>query len=167
MATYIEGIESILFIKHLGTWAPISCENSHTFQESSDMIGTTTRDNAGWKTSRPTEQNYSMSVNASVVLENSSSILSYFEIRKKKRDGELIAWKRETADGLYIDMGLAYITDISNVMSSGELATFTLTLQGFGTPDYVFNEIGDLVPLLSDAYKKLLSDNNDVTLTTN
>ena len=56
-------------------------------------------------------------------------------------------------------------TDISNAMSSGELATFTLTLEGFGTPDYVFNENGDLVPILSDLYKKLLSDNNDVTLT--
>jgi len=164
MANYIKGIESILFIKHLGQWVPISCENGHTLQENSDMIDTTTRDNNGWKTSRPTEQSYSISVDAQVVLENSSGILSYFEIRKKKRDKELLEWKRETANGIYIEDGKAYIDDISNAMQSGELASFTLTLQGFGSPGFEFNPNAELTPLLSSYY--LLSDADEITIKT-
>jgi len=133
----LRGEDSIFFIKYNNVWCPIACETSNSFSENVEMISTTTRDNGGWVSQRPTNQSYSISLEAVLTIDNESegsNIISYNKIRKMKRDLTLIEWKRETWSGWYIDSGKAHISDISDSNVVGEDITFSLTLVGFGAP---------------------------------
>lgn len=131
----IIGTESIFYIKDEGLWKPISCEVSSPMTESVEMLNTTTRDNAGWKTEKPTMQMYSISIEAVLVDDmDFPAILSYSKLREKKRNRELIEWKRELLNGLYIDYGKAHITTISDANTVGEEISFSMELNGFGKP---------------------------------
>ena len=57
----IDGGYSILYIKWVDEFLPIGCLTSDSFSEEIEMLETTTRDNGGWKTSTPTNQNYNIS----------------------------------------------------------------------------------------------------------
>ncbi len=58
---FINGEIRILYIKQSGDFYPIGCLTSNSFSEDFETIGTTTRDNDGWATSRPTKQSYTIS----------------------------------------------------------------------------------------------------------
>lgn len=165
MTINIQGKESIFFIKFNEVWCPIACETDNSINESSQMFGTTTRDNEGWRTSIPTEQEYSIPINGQLVLENSSNVLSYFRLREMKRNQELIEWKRETMGSIYIDVGKAYIENISDANPADGLITFSLTLVGFGKPEFsrfTQNPGSPIVPLFSDEGDKLVfTDDNE------
>lgn len=135
---YVQGKNSILYIKWREDWVPISCEVSNTMSESSDMIDTTTRDNGGWKTSRPNIQSYSISFTGHTVLEIADSVLNYFELVKIKRSKTLIEWQRRTENRM-IESGMAYISDINNAYETEGIATFDMTLTGFGSPRLIDN----------------------------
>lgn len=135
---YVQGKNSILFIKWKGLWVPISCETSNTMSESSEMIDTTTRDNGGWSTSRPNGQSYSISFSGQTVLEMGNSILNYWELVKLKRSRQLIEWQRRVNNRM-IESGMAYISDISNSYETEGLANFDMTLTGFGNPRLIDN----------------------------
>lgn len=137
MEEQLKGEDSLFYIKYNGVWCPIACETSNSFSESVEMINTTTRDNAGWKTEIPTNQSFSISLDAILTIDDktaNSNVLSYNKIRKMKRERTLIEWKRETFEGWYIDGGKAYIVDISDANAVGEDITFSLQLNGFGKP---------------------------------
>ena len=140
----ITGTESIFYIKDDGLWKPISCEISSPMSESVEMMNTTTRDNAGWKTEKPTMQSYSISIEAIWEDDNyyGSNLLSYYKLREKKRNRELVEWKRETFSGLYIDSGEAHITSISDANTAEEEITFSMELSGFGKPNSFLNQVG-------------------------
>ena len=133
----ILGEDSIFYVKMNGEWLPISCETSSPMSENVEMLNTTTRDNNGWRTEKPTLQSYSISVEALLQLDDEfpdSGIVSYNKLRQMKRNRELIEWKRETFGGWYIDQGKAYITNISDSNAVGEEITFSMSLSGFGEP---------------------------------
>ena len=137
MEQQLKGEDSLFYIKYNDVWCPIACETSNSFSETVEMINTTTRDNAGWKTEIPTNQSFSISLEAVLTIDDktaNSNVLSYNKIRKMKRDRTLIEWKRETLGGWYIDSGKAYIVDISDANAVGEDITFSLQLNGFGKP---------------------------------
>ncbi len=134
---HIKGIENLFYIKKNGVYFPVGCLTSSPISENVDMIDTTTRENQGWKTSLPTNQSYSISLSGLMVRDdddNGVEVLSYRELRAKKRNKELIEWKRVTQGGYYVDSGKAYITDISDSDEADGFITFTATLQGFGKP---------------------------------
>jgi len=131
---YAKGEESILYIKYNDDWVPISCEISSPMSEDVETIGTTTRDNMGWRTYLPTVQGYSLSVSALMVKENTPDMLSYWRLKEIKRSKELVSWKRETMNGYYIDSGNAYITSLSDTNEVGEFVGFEMTLLGNGRP---------------------------------
>lgn len=131
----IEGKESIFYIKYENIWFPISCEISSPLSESVEMINTTTRDNGGWKTEKPTIQSYSIQIDAVLVDDRDyPQLLSYSKLRKIKRNRNLLEWKRTLLNGIYIDTGNAYISAISDANTVEETITFSLTLTGFGKP---------------------------------
>lgn len=157
----ILGEDSIFFVKMNGEWLPISCETSSPMSENVEMLNTTTRDNNGWRTEKPTLQSYSISVEALLRLDDEfpdSGIVSYNKLRQMKRNRELIEWKRETFGGWYIDEGKAHITDISDSNTVGEDITFSLSLIGFGEP------LTDSarVDVLGEDEETLIAVNNDL-----
>lgn len=143
-----QGLESIFYIKYDGFWCPISCEISSPMTEDTEMLNTTTRDNAGWKTERPIGQSYSFSIDAVVTKDNYNDIVSHRKIRKFKRDRTKIEWKRETIENYLIETGFGYIPNVSDVNTVGEELTFNFTISGFGKP--IENEIPDIYSIYSD-----------------
>ena len=134
----IKGEESLFYIKKDDVFFPVGCLTSSPISDDVEMIGTTTRDNDGWKTSKPTNQGYTIELAGLMVQDDYDSgneILSYRELRTKKRNKELVEWKRITLNGYYIDSGKAYITAISDSDSAGEFISFTASLVGYGRPE--------------------------------
>lgn len=151
------GIDSIFYIKYDGLWCPISCEVSSPMSETVEMINTTTRDNAGWKTEKPTLQSYSISISAVLKRDIDNEFISYNKIRQLKRNRTLIEWKRVLINGLYIDYGKAYIVDISDSNTVGEEITFDLSLNGYGKP----LESTDLQYVLAEEIETLIGDKDN------
>lgn len=147
---------------HEGEWVPVSCETSNSFNETIDMMGTTTRDNGGWKSSRPTEQSYTLDLSGQVLVESETNALTYYVLKEKKRNKELIQWKREV-ENVYTDKGEAYITEISDESAAEGLMTFSMSLEGYLDPDLIKNLAG----ALADENNSLLVNDEDQGLQTN
>jgi len=135
---HFKGEQRILYIKISGDYIPIGCLSDNSFSESSETIDTTTRDNAGWSTSRPTMQNYSISFNGiqvnSTVAGGDLNVASYDRLKELKRDRQLLEWKIQGDTFPIVDYGKAYITEISEAAPVNELITFSGTLNGYGQP---------------------------------
>lgn len=141
---YIQGKQSILYLKFKGIWAPISCETNSGISESSEMLPTTTRDNKGWSSSRVGVQSYTISFSGQTILKGFDEVLSYHKLVEMKRNQELQEWQRRTANRI-IETGMAYISELSNAYPAEGLANFEMTLQGVGKPRMIDNANPDAV----------------------
>lgn len=141
----INGTYRILFIKWDDEFLPIGCLTSDSFDESVDMLDTTTRDNQGWKTSTPTNQSYNISFDGVLINSNftggDSSKVSYDRLRVLKRNRTLIDWKIQDFLGIFKDTGKGYITNLSDSANLDEFITFSASIVGYGQP---LSEEGDL-----------------------
>ena len=157
MSNFINGAYRILYIKKSGAWFPIGCSTNMGFSESSEMLGTTTRDNSdGWASSIPTTQSYSISFDAILTqVQNSASYLTYEDIRGYKRGRTLIEWKIEDDYG-NDDTGYAYISELGTTNNIDEFVSFSGTLIGTGFAQ----DEGFL--LLEDGNYILLEDGNKI-----
>lgn len=133
-----KGEERILYIKINGDYIPIGCLSENSFSESSETIDTTTRDNAGWSTSKPTMQNFSITFSGiqvnSTIAGGSFNVASYDRLKELKRGRQLLEWKIQGVNFPIVDYGKAYLTEISESAAVNELITFSGTLTGFGQP---------------------------------
>lgn len=146
----IKGSESLFYIVRNGVQIPVGCLTSNPIEESSEMMETTTRDNEGWRTSVPTMQSYSIALDGYMTMDDPNSgknIVSYRELRKIKRNKELIIWKIKTLNGLYVDSGKAYIDTISFTDQVDDFIGFSANLVGYGIP----NDINAEYDIYSDA----------------
>ena len=132
---FINGQDRILYIKLEGEWLPIGCLTDNSFNESSDMLGTTTRDNInGWQSSVPTNQRYSVPFSGLVGLEYSSeTLVTYYQLQIFKRFKDLIDWRVDDGLGNF-DSGQGYITEINNANAIDEFVSFDGVIEGFGIP---------------------------------
>lgn len=158
---HFKGEDRILYLKLSGAYIPIGCLNDNSFSESSETIDTTTRDNEGWSTSRPTMQSYSISFNGiqvnSTMAGGNFNVASYDRLKELKRDRILLEWKIQGATFPIVDYGKAYLTDISEAAQVNELMTFSGTISGYGQP--LTTEIG-LVLLNNGDPSVILEDGN-------
>lgn len=133
----IKGSESLFYIVKNGVTIPVGCLTSNPIEENSEMMETTTRDNAGWRTSIPTMQSYTIPLEGFMTYDDENSgnnIISYRELRRIKRDKELIVWKIKTLKGLYVDSGKAYIESIAFTDPVDDMIGFNASLVGYGMP---------------------------------
>lgn len=144
---FTNGEDRILYIKQLGNWLPIGCLTANSLSESSEMIPTTTRDNNGWATSRPTMQNYSISFEGlqinTTVAGGFFGIASYDTLKLLKRNKTLLDWKIQGSTFPVVDYGKCYITEISESASVGEFLSFSGSITGYGKP--LVRTVGDFV----------------------
>ena len=156
---FINGEDRSLYIKVNGNYMPVGCLTGNSISESSEMLQTTTRDNDGWATSRPLNQNYSISFDGvqvnTTVAGGSFGLLSYDRLKLLKRNKQLLDWKIEGSIFPVVDYGKCYITELSEASNVGEFLTFTGSLTGFGIPNVT--TLGQTV---------LNNGNPDVILTT-
>ena len=134
---FYKGQDRILFIKVLGNYLPIACLQDNPFSETSEFIDTTTRDNAGWATSRPNMQSYTISFSGLQVVTSVTggnfSVVSYDKLKQLKRSRALLDWKIE-GDFPIVDYGKCYISELSEASPVDEFLSFSGSLIGFGIP---------------------------------
>ena len=135
----IDGTDSILYIKWEDEFLPIGCLTSDSFSEDVEMLDTTTRDNAGWKTSTPTNQSYNISFDGIVKNTNftggDSGKISLDRLRVLKRGRTLIEWKTQDENLTFVDSGYGYITSLSKTSNIDEFISFTCNIDGFGATE--------------------------------
>ena len=161
---FYNGDSRILYIKWLGEFMPIACLNDNPFSESSEMLDTTTRDNAGWKTSVPVMQNYSISFSGlqlnSTQVGGNFDVASYDKLKEIKRGSILIDWKIQGTFPV-VDYGKGYITALSEGNPSGDFLTFSGNIEGFGVPlmaslPLVLLNDGDPTRIITDGDNNLI-----------
>tara|TARA_R110000772_G_scaffold244464_1_gene357576 strand:+ start:1628 stop:2125 length:498 start_codon:yes stop_codon:yes gene_type:complete len=161
---FINGENRILYIKWQGQYLPIGCLTGDSFSESSEMLNTTTRDNAGWSTSVPTTQNYNISFEGLVINTNfaqgDSTKISYDRLRELKRNRTLIEWKSKDTHNIFVDTGKGYITELSDSSSIDEFIGFNASIIGYGAP----TSSTLMGASLDDGYNNIVQDgnNNDI-----
>lgn len=135
---FINGSDRILFFKISGNWLPIGCLTDNSFDESSEFLETTTRDNNGWTTSRPIMQSYNIGFNGlqlnTTVPGGNFEVVSYDKLKQIKRNRTLIDWKIEGTLYPIVDYGKAYISSLGEANVIDEFMSFTGSLTGFGEP---------------------------------
>ena len=157
---FTKGEDRVLYIKLNGNWLPIACLTSNSISETAEMLPTTTRDNSGWRTSRPTAQDYSISFDGlqvnTTVAGGDFNVASYDKLKQLKRNKTLLNWKIEGTIFPVVDYGKCYITELSEASAVDDFLTFTGSMVGYG------------IPLTTTKGEFVLNDGNpDVILTTN
>lgn len=132
---FINGTNQLFYILKDSVWMPVGCLTGDSFNESVEMLGTTTRDNPnGWTTSIPTNQSYSISLQGLINTEYiSDSIITYYDLVVNKRYRQLISWRADDGLGGY-DYGQGYITELSKASNVNEFVSFDCSITGFGEP---------------------------------
>lgn len=158
---FINGSNRVLFIKWEDEFLPIGCLTSDSFSENVEMLSTTTRDNAGWATSVPTNQGYNISFDGLVINTNFNggdfNKVSLDRLRELKRSRTLIEWKSEDVDKIFVDSGKGYITDLSDSANIDEFISFNGSIVGFGEP----NSTTASSFYLQDGSENLIQDGNN------
>ena len=152
---FINGTYRILYLDYGEGFKPVGCLTSHTFNEESEVIDTTTRDNAGWKTSKATNQSYSISFSG-LVLEDRTDFnrQTYYDLRQIKRDRLVVDWRIDA-----YDYGKGIITTLSDTNEIDENVSFEAELIGYGKPYITFDNIYDLYVINSEADAGIPTDN--------
>jgi hypothetical protein len=155
--SFINGEIRILYIKKDGLYYPIGCLTSNSFNETVEMIPTTTRDNPnGWTTSRPTSQRYDISFDGLVDADPElADTVTYKYLKAFKRSRILIEWKIADDTLSNHEYGKGYITGLSDSASIDEFVSFNGSIEGFGE---VFND--ELEYLLTEGELPFLIDDN-------
>lgn len=158
---FIDGSNRLLYIKWEDVYLPVGCLTGDSFSESSEMLDTTTRDNAGWKTSTPTLQSYNISFDGLVIntLFNGGDFtkVSYDRIRQLKRNRTLIEWKLKDTNSVFVDSGKGYITELSDSSSIDEFISFNASIEGYGNPE----SSSELFFTLGDGNNNIIQDGNN------
>ena len=160
----IDGTYSILYIKWEDEFLPIGCLTSDSFSEDIEMLDSTTRDNAGWRTSTPTNQSYNISFDGIVKNTNFNggdfTKISLDRLRVLKRSRTLIEWKTQDNNLTFVDSGFGHITSLSKDASSDEFISFSANIEGYGTP----YSTSEQVFILQDGNNNKIQDgnNNDI-----
>lgn len=133
--SFKKGDVRILSILSESEYVPVGCLTSNNLEESVETLGTTTRASGGWKTSVPTNQEYSIPFEG-VQEHDEEGILTYTDLKTFKRNRTRIQWKI-SGGGLPEDTGYGYIISINESNTVGEFLLFSGTIQGYGEPTIV------------------------------
>lgn len=159
--SFIDGKYRIFYIRQGDDFLPVGCLTSNSFNESSDMLNTTVRDNTdGWQGTIPTNQNYSISFDGMLTDDlESDTVITYQELQTLKRSRTLIEWRIESVENQF-EYGKGYISDLGNTNTIDEFVTFSATVTGSGfveaieenlllleTGDFVLLQTGDKIIL--------------------
>ena len=161
---FTKGEDRVLYIKINNEYLPIGCLTGDSFSESSEMLDTTTRDNAGWKTSTPTLQSYNISFDGLVIntsyVNGDQTKISYDRLTLLKRNKTLIEWKSQDTLGVFVSIGKGYITELSDSSEIDGFISFNASIIGYGKP-------GDITDTYFTTTWRTTTPNETITIPTN
>lgn len=151
MESFWKGYEQILYIGgEIGdgpvippVYEPVACLTNTSFSESSDLLETTTRDNAGWKSAIPTNQGYAISFDGIAFDSRGLDLnpadppptkISWDRLKIVKRNRTRFFWELRIQGLNYVDFGTGYLVDLSaDAPADGNsFITFSGTILGYG-----------------------------------
>lgn len=142
------GDNRILFVKIGGEFLPVACLTTNSMAEISETLPTTTRQNEnGWSTSVPTKQNFTISfegLQINTYFGGDDTKVSYDRLKALKRSRSIFDWELRTLDGLFVDYGKGFITELSETAPVEDYLTFSGTLTGFGEPNFTSNYLDNI-----------------------
>ena len=135
---FVNGSDRILYIKYNGVYMPIGCLTGNSFDGSTEMLDTTTRDNQGWATSTPVLQSYSIDFSGiqvnSTLIGGNFNVASYDRLTELKENKIRIEWKIQGKIFPVVNYGFGYINSIGEANNVGEFMSFSGSITGFGKP---------------------------------
>lgn len=136
MSDFKNGAAKLIYLFLNGEYFPIGCLTSNSFSEESEMLGTTTRQNAGgWESSIPTLQSFSISFSGLITTnDRNGSIITYSKLQELKRTKVKLSWKINSENTGYSDFGNGYIRSLSNNAEIDSFIDFTGEIKGYGEP---------------------------------
>ena len=136
MSDFKNGAAKLIYLFLNGEYFPIGCLTSNSFSEESEMLGTTTRQNAGgWKSSIPTLQSFSISFSGLITTnDRDGSIITYSKLQELKRTKVKLSWKINSENTGFSDFGNGYIRSLSNNAEIDSFIDFTGEIEGYGEP---------------------------------
>jgi len=135
MSNFKNGTERLFYIFVTNAYFPVGCLTGDTFNESSEMLGTTTRDNGKWKTSIPTNQVYNISLSGLVSKTNiGGTIISHADLKLLKRNGTKFGWRCDNEVTGYSDFGEGHIISMGNAAEIDSFISFSAEIEGYGEP---------------------------------
>lgn len=166
---FYKGEDRILFVKVANDWLPVGCLTDNSMDENAEFIDTTTRDNQGWNTSRPTTQSYNISFSGlqinTTIAGGTFTIASYDKLKQLKRDRILLDWKIQGTIYPIVDYGKFYISALSDANPVGEFITFSGSAIGYGKP--LTTSLGTVVLNNGDPNVVINNGNVNIILRTN
>lgn len=137
--SFYKGSERVLYLLVDTDYIPVGCLTDNSFTETVDMIDTTTQENNGWSTSRPTTQSFSVDFTGiqinTLFINGDFGKVSYDYLKEIKRARTLSTWRLSTLNGVFIEDFRGYITDLGESASMGDVLTFDGSIQGYGEPE--------------------------------
>lgn len=116
----------ILEIDTGGGFDPVACVVGFSENEDVEVLGTTTRQNGGWKTSVPLIQGKQITVQGVVPTDN--ALVSYNDLKTLKRDKTPFTYRIDD------ETGTATISDLTLEGKDDTDLAFNMTLQVQGEP---------------------------------
>jgi len=163
---YINGTDQLIYIDYGEGFFPVGALTSNSFEESSNTISTTTRDNQGWETQQITNQNYIINFDGLVIntiyTKGDFDKISYDRLKIIKRDRQIIDWKIQDNNLQFIESGQAQITDLASEGNIDEYVLFSCTMLGYGKP----SSTSGRAYILQDGRENNLQDGDNNNLIT-
>lgn len=132
MSDFFKADVDILYILVGENYYPIGCLTNNGFDDQSETVNTTTRDNEGWNTSIPTNQSYSINFDGiETELDSITGLITFKDLQNLKITKTLVSYILGTLDGKRTE-GRGYITNLTKESPAGDLVSFTGVLTGFG-----------------------------------
>ncbi len=158
--SFFRGENRVLFVKINDDYIPIGCLTDNSFSETVEMLETTTWQDNGWKTDRPTTQSFSVDFSGLQVI-STDDIKSYDELVTFKRNRQLLDWKIAGNSLLDAEIFKGHIEDLTEPASNGEFLTFEGTISGFGEPVRESSLISSNFTMDND---NITMDNDNITM---
>ena len=134
---FFNGLHSILSLDIGDGFKPVACLLDTNLSESVEMLDTTTRDNAGWNTSTPTNQSFELSFSGiaiNTLFGGDTTKYSYDILKFIKRNKTLFDWKITNIVNGDIDYGKGYLTSLNGTYNIDEFISFDGNIKGYGIP---------------------------------
>lgn len=167
----VRGQDVVLYKDNYGTYVPLGCARSITFDIEQDMIETSIKGDARFRSYIPGAISWSGSIEGLVFIEK--EVASIYGMGQMYDDIILgnkiyLRWYEQDEEGLtfLVKQGYAYIESINETSSFDNMATFTATFKGTGTITIIYGDTPfTLRPIQTEDLVDITTE-NDVTLTT-
>lgn len=134
---YIQGQNLLIYTSGLTGWEPIGYSTSLKVDLTTDSIEVSNKNTGNWKDFMPTKHSFSASVDAMVTYDKgywemvqSQFDKEIFKIKFAGRTDSLTDINEESGD--YYFEGYCFITSSSLTAGNGDVATYSINLQGKG-----------------------------------